>query len=189
LEGDEATELTINVSRSVITESCCASPTSSSRWFSLIDRAWATSSAASTSRSRSGSELNDSTGMPSLATRARATAPSIRLLMRLNCSRNIALSPPPQALQIAVEKKGLAAVHFHLSPLLARLVAGEQVAPDERPRLPPPRRELRQSLQRRGIVRLAAQDLVEDPLRLAQMALPQIDLPQRRRGHPLPGRL
>src|SRR6185295_193043 len=169
----------------VITESCCTSPTSSSRWFSVIERTWAISSAASISRSSSGSELKDSTGRPSRATSERASAPSIRLLMRLNWSRNIALAPSPQPLQIAVEDPGLARPRLRRAASSDRLVAREQVARRERPSLQPPRGGPCQALLGGRAVRLAAQNLAEDPLRLAEMSLLQVELAERRRGVPL----
>src|SRR4051794_12703596 len=150
-----------------------------------MERTCATSSAASTSRSRLGSELKDSTGMPSRATSERATAPSIRLLIRLNWSRNIALSPLTQALQVALEEEGLADLQLRVAPLLPRLVAGEQVAGLQRPVLG--RRQRRQALARLGVVRLAAQHLAVDPLRLPPVPLPQVELRQGGGGDRLGG--
>src|SRR5215510_6122089 len=74
-----------------------------SRWLWEMARTCEVSSAARTSRSRSGSLLTDSTGMPSLAISDRARAPSIRLLIWLSWSRNIARAPLTEALGIGME--------------------------------------------------------------------------------------
>src|SRR5579859_8159975 len=69
-------------------------------------RAWAVSSAASTSMSRSGSADTDSTGIPSLATKDNARTPPMRSLIRLSCSRNM-LRARLESLQVPVEQIGL----------------------------------------------------------------------------------
>src|SRR3954469_7057131 len=164
-------------------------------------RTWLTSSAARTSRSRLGSELTDSTGMPSRATSDKAKAPSMRLLIWLSWSRNIPPASPPDALQVTAQEKGLAGPPLRRAGLAGRLVSREQVASFE---VPAGRagiagwsgdgcdsgggrgrrrwRELRDSLQRRGALRLAAQDVAEDPLGLRRIALAQIELAERRGG-------
>src|SRR5436305_3440852 len=154
-----------------------------------MERTWVTSSAARTSRSRLGSELTDSTGMPSRATSDRARAPSMRLLIRLSWSRNIALAPPPDALQVALQKERLAGPPLPFARPAARLIPREQTVCVERPRCrrfgdPGGRRlgELLQTFSRRGALRLAAQDLAEDPLGLHRIALAQVELAQRGRG-------
>src|SRR5258708_12959754 len=80
--------------------------------------------------SSSGSELTDSTGMPSLATSDSASTPPIRSLMRLSCSRNMgAGSPgPAQARQVALQQIGLARDRRRLRSIHA----GEQLRRVER---------------------------------------------------------
>src|SRR3954471_3366118 len=70
-------------------------------------RAWLTISAASPSRSSSGSKHTDSTLMPSLATSERARAPSIRPVIPFRRSANIG-SASPQAVEVSVQQEDLA---------------------------------------------------------------------------------
>src|SRR6185436_10127593 len=120
----------MRVKRSVETASWRTSPTLSSRWSSEITRTCAMSSAASTSRSRAGSVLTDSTGMPSAATSDSATAPSMRSVMLLSRSRNIRSRPAPQLAEVAAEQLDLAGGEAaHLA--FALLVAGDQLGGGE----------------------------------------------------------
>src|SRR6185312_3396562 len=179
----------------------CTSPAPSSRWFSVMERTWLTSSAARTSRSRLGSELTDSTGMPSLATSERARAPSMRLVIWLSWSRNIAPASPPDALQVTAQEKGLASPPLRRTGPAGRLISREKIVREQIAgfdgvhlgecaglgghRLG----ELGDPLQRHGAFRLAAQDLAEDPLGLRRVALPQVELAQCRGGDGLGSRL
>src|SRR5580693_7830947 len=165
----------MTVSRSVVTASCWTSPISSSRWFSPIERACAVSSAASTSRSRSGSVATDSTGRPSRATSESASTPPMRSLIRLSCSRNMSGSRLEKA-QVAPQEVALAG---RAARLLAALEARQQARRVERP---PAFRELRQRLGGGGVVRFAVHHLAEDALGLRQVPLAQVEEAERGGG-------
>src|SRR4029079_13515191 len=139
-------------------------------------RTCAMSSAASTSRSRSGSVFTDSTGMPSDATRVSATAPSILLVILFRRSRNIARGSASDGSQIALEE-------LHLARGQAarwRLAAGDEVRGGEL------RRTLAadglQPAQRRLVLGIALKHLTEDLLGLADVPLTQVELAERRRS-------
>src|SRR5262245_31093740 len=140
-------------------------------------RTWPVSSAARTSRSRSGSLLTDSTGMPSRATSDRARAPSIRLLIWLSCSRNIARAPLTQALEVRLQDVPHPTVR-RVAGLV--LVAEEEVAGFERPAPPLGAAQAVEAGQRRRVLRLALEDFVEDPLGLLQVPLSEVELAQGR---------
>src|SRR6476659_5004365 len=69
--------------------------------------------------------------MPSLATIDRARAPSMRLVIWLSWSRNIAPASPPDALQVTAQEKGLASPSLRRAGAAGRLVAHEQIARDQ----------------------------------------------------------